>query len=103
MKNPIKNSKPFKKNDPRINRNGRPPVLPDLKEAMAKLLSGDKDGKTALESVLDALYNKALKGDVRAAQELMDRGFGKSQQNITTKEEQVIKYQNVSKEFPDED
>ena len=60
------------------NPKGRPPILPDLKEAIAKCLANEKDGKTALEKVLDALYAKALKGDVRAAQELLDRGFGKS-------------------------
>ncbi len=37
---------------------------------------------TALDAVLKALRNKAIKGDVRAAQELMDRAYGKSTQAI---------------------
>jgi len=63
------------------NPKGRP-KMPDLKEAISKILSEEKNGQTALDAVLIALFNRALKGDVRAAQELLDRGFGKSQQNI---------------------
>lgn len=58
------------------------PKLPDLKEAIAKILAEEKDGHTALESILAALRAKASKGDVRAAQELLDRGFGKAKQVI---------------------
>jgi len=82
----IENLKPFKKGeDERRNIKGRP-KLPDLKEAIAKVLNKEKNGKTALDEILDALWAKAAKGDVRAAQELMDRGFGKAQQftDITT-------------------
>jgi len=58
------------------------PKLPDLSEAISKILADEKDGKTALEAILAALRAKAAKGDVRAAQELLDRGFGKSKQVI---------------------
>jgi hypothetical protein len=63
------------------NPNGRP-KMPDLSEAISKVLADEKDGKTALDAVLMALRNKAVKGDVRAAQELLDRAFGKSKQSI---------------------
>ncbi len=63
------------------NPKGRP-KLPDLKEAMAKLLAEEKDGKQAIDIILMALRAKAAKGDVRAAQELMDRAFGKAKQSI---------------------
>lgn len=49
------------------NPNGRP-KLPDLKEAMAKILGEEKDGRNALEAILSALRSKAAKGDVRAAE-----------------------------------
>jgi hypothetical protein len=65
------------------NPKGRP-KLPDLKEAIAKILSEEKDGHTALDAILAALRAKAAKGDVRAAQELLDRGFGKAKQTIDT-------------------
>ena len=73
-------AKPFKKGQTG-NPNGRP-KMPSLKEAISKILSEEKNGQTALDAVLIALFKKALNGDVRAAQELLDRGFGKSQQNI---------------------
>ena len=58
------------------------PKMPDLSEAIAKILNEEKDGKTALDAILAALRAKAAKGDVRAAQELLDRGYGKSSQPI---------------------
>ena len=59
------------------NPNGRP-KLPDISHAIAGVLGEEKDGKTALDAVLMALRSKAVKGDVRAAELLMDRAFGKS-------------------------
>jgi len=84
------------------NPKGRPPILPDLKEAIAKVLAEETGGKTALDQILAALRIKAAKGDVRAAQELLDRGFGKSQQIIDMTTKGVVEYKNVSKQFPDE-
>jgi hypothetical protein len=76
------NLKPFKKgDDSRRNKAGRP-KLPDLKEAIAKVMAEEKDGMTALEAILKALRAKAAKGDVRAAQELLDRGYGKALQKV---------------------
>jgi len=80
-KNPkLSNLKPFKKGQSG-NPKGRP-KLPDLKDAIAKVLSEEKDGITALDAILSALRARAAKGDVRAAQELLDRGFGKSKQSM---------------------
>jgi len=58
------------------------PKMPDLSEAIAKILNEEKDGKTALDAILAALRAKAAKGDVRAAQELLDRGYGRAKQSI---------------------
>jgi len=91
------NLKPFVKgNDPRRNLKGAPPVLPDLKDAIRAILSEQVGGKTKLEAVLETLYARANKGDVRAIQELFDRFYGKIKQehdinmdteiNITFKE-----------------
>ena len=74
------NLKPFKKGQSG-NPKGRP-KLPDIKAAMAKVLAEEKDGMDALEAVLKALRTRAIKGDVRAAQELLDRGYGRSKQSI---------------------
>jgi hypothetical protein len=68
----------FKKNDPRINRKGRAPVLPELKEAIANVLNKKKGSLTGLDEILAMLFNKAKKGDIRAIQELLDRAYGKS-------------------------
>ena len=98
------NLKPFKKGeDERRNLKGRPPILPDLKSAIARCLAEEKGGITALDTILAALRLRAAKGDVRAAQELMDRGFGRATQNINTDTRKKIVFENVSTQFPDED
>ena len=63
------------------NPKGRP-KLPDLRETIARVLADEKDGKTALEATLAALRAKAVRGDVRAAEVLLDRAFGKAQQAL---------------------
>jgi hypothetical protein len=74
----VANLKPFKKGQSG-NPKGRP-KLPDLKAAIAKVLADEKDGVNALDAVLMALRQKAVRGDIRAAEVLMDRGYGKSRQ-----------------------
>lgn len=81
--NVVKNLKPFKKGeDDRRNLDGRPKKLPDLEELLAEVLGEDKEGKTAAFAILAALRAKAAKGDVRAAEVLMDRAYGKSKQHM---------------------
>lgn len=78
--NPIPGNKPFKKGQSG-NPKGRP-KLPDLKEALAKVLGDEKEGKTAVEAILMALRKKAVAGDTKAAQILLDRGYGGSIQKV---------------------
>jgi hypothetical protein len=81
MSNPIKNSKPFKKGQSG-NPNGRPRKLPELDKLLADVLGEEKDGVSAGEAILKALRAKATKGDVRAAEVLLDRAYGKARQTI---------------------
>ena len=64
------------------NPKGRPKKIPELKELLANVLGDSKDGKTAAEAILMALRNKAIKGDVRAAELLLDRAYGKAKQDL---------------------
>ncbi len=57
------------------NPKGRP-KMPDIREVMDKILGEEKDGKTAAEAILAALRAKAAKGDIRAAEVLLNRGYG---------------------------
>jgi hypothetical protein len=75
------NLKPAWKKGQSGNPKGRP-KLPDIREALAKVLADEKDGITALEATLAALRAKAVRGDVRAAEVLLDRAFGKSAQTV---------------------
>jgi hypothetical protein len=61
-------------------KNGRPKKLPELDKLLADVLG--EDGIEAAKAILMALRSKATKGDVRAAEVLLDRAYGKSQQNV---------------------
>jgi hypothetical protein len=63
-------------------KNGRPKKLPKLDELLADVLGEDKDGIEAAKAILLALRAKAAKGDVRAAEVLLDRAYGKSKQTV---------------------
>ena len=77
------NLKPFVKGeDSRRNKAGRPPKLPDLDTILADVLGEEKDGVTAGQAILMALRGKATKGDVRAAEVLLDRAYGKAKQEM---------------------
>ena len=80
----------FHTNPERINKKGRP-KMPDIREAMIKVLTDEQNGMNALEAVLKSLRAKAIKGDVRAAEVLLDRAFGKAQAHIdhTTQGEKI--------------
>ena len=69
---------PFKKGDARINRKGRPVKIRGLDELLRDVLDEDViNGRQAMHAVLLALRAKALKGDTRATELLLDRRFGK--------------------------
>jgi hypothetical protein len=64
------------------NPKGRPKKLPHLEELLADILGEDKEGITAAEAILRALRAKATKGDIRAAEVLLERAYGKAKQGI---------------------
>lgn len=62
------------------NPKGRPPEFTAI---IAKVLSQEKDGITAAEAILISMRNKAIKGDVKAAEFLINRGYGKQDLNVS--------------------
>lgn len=70
------------------NPKGRPPDLPELAELMAVILGEDDDAIR----ILKAIREKAFKGNIRAAEFLLDRAYGKPRQYIdhTTKGESFV-------------
>lgn len=52
--------------------------MPDLSEALSKILNNEEDGFVVLDKILIELKKKAIKGDLKAIQELLDRAYGKS-------------------------
>lgn len=72
------------------NPKGRP-KLPDINEALAKVLSDEKEGINAAEAILMALRAKASKGDVKAAEYLLNRGYGKPKETVAIEGEKINK------------
>ena len=67
------------------NLKGRPRKLPKLDELLADILGspdGSSDDTSKAKEIIEALYKQAKKGNVGAASLLMDRAYGKAQQNI---------------------
>ena len=73
------------------NPNGRPKKLPEIDKLLAEVLGEEKEGINAAQAILIMLRSKASKGDIRAAQLLLDRAYGKAKQQIdvTTAGEKV--------------
>ena len=65
-----------------LNPHGRPKKIPAIDELLAEVLGEEKEGRTAALAILMALRAKATKGDVRAAEVLLDRAYGKSKQEL---------------------
>lgn len=79
--NPIPNSKPFKKGQSG-NPKGRPKKLPELDKLLADVLGEEKDGVTAADAILRKLRAMAASGNIRAAEILLDRAYGKAKQTV---------------------
>jgi len=83
----------FKKGyDKKRDGNGRKPKLPNLDQLLDEVLGEEKNDITAMKAVLISLLGKALKGDVRASEILLERAYGKSKQpmDITTAGDKIL-------------
>jgi len=87
--------KGFKDNPQNINRKGAPKKLPKLDELLAEVLSEEKDGVSAAKVILMALRKKATKGDIRAAEVLLNRGWGSVKQKIEQENTHTINDFNI--------
>lgn len=64
------------------NKNGRPPGIPSLKKLLAIVLSEEKDGKEAMERMLIAQRNKAVRGDNKSFELLMSWTYSKPKETL---------------------
>jgi len=65
------------------NGGGRPKKLPNLDVLLANVLGEEnKDGTTAAEAILIRLRADAAKGNIRAAQLILERAYGKPKQQM---------------------
>jgi len=79
---PFPNDKTKFKKGESGNPNGRPRKLPEIDKLMADVLGEEKDGIEAAKAILMALRSRATKGDVKAAEVLLDRAYGKAKQDL---------------------
>lgn len=77
----IENLKPFPKGVSG-NPKGRPKKLPELDKLLADVLGEEKDGVTAADAILRKLRAMAAQGNIRAAEILLDRAYGKSKHTM---------------------
>ncbi|QMU30139.1 hypothetical protein [Adhaeribacter radiodurans] len=79
--NHLNNLKPFKKGvDDRRNVSGENRKIPAIDVLLAEVLEDPINGTISAKAILLALRDKAIKGDVRAAEVLLERAYGKALQ-----------------------
>lgn len=62
---------------------GRPKKLPSLDRVLSEVLTeADKKGVSVLQRIVSALARKAMRGDVRAAELILDRAYGKARATV---------------------
>ena len=61
---------------------GRPKKLPEINSLLADVLGEEKDGITAADAILKKLRQMATQGNLRAAEILLDRAYGKPKQAV---------------------
>lgn len=84
------------------NPNGRPKKLPQIDTLIADILGEEKDGTTAAEAILKKLRQMAASGNLKAAEMLLDRAYGKAKQAIehTGKDGGPIQQKTIIIELP---
>lgn len=78
--------KGFDKSPEHINKKGRPKKIPQLDVLLAEIFS-----EKEMADILKALQKIAKKGNVKAAEVILDRAYGKARQSldITTNKENI--------------
>jgi len=78
-KNRADNLKPFKPGaDTRRNKHGRPKKIPEL-ETLINEVFGEPE---AMRAIMEKLQSLAKAGNIRAAEMILDRAYGKPKQSI---------------------
>ena len=65
-----------------LNPKGRPKKLPALDALIAEVLSDEQNGMSAAEAILKVMRQKAIKGDLKAAEMLLNRAYGKPKEHM---------------------
>ena len=70
---------------------GRPKKLPEIDKLLDEVLGDTQNGVTAAQAILMKLRQKAIAGDIRAAEVLLNRGYGlpKATMDLTTAGEKL--------------
>jgi hypothetical protein len=79
---PFPNDKTKFKKGESGNPKGRAKKLPALDDLLSEVLGEDGEGESAAKEIIKALHRRAIKGDVRAAEVLLERAYGKVKQDI---------------------
>lgn len=75
------NLRPAQKGEVR-NPKGRPKKLPALDTLIAEIMGEEKEGISAADAILRKLRQMATQGNLRAAEILLDRAYGKAKQQV---------------------
>ncbi len=83
------------------NPKGRAKKIPALDKLLSDVLGSVEDEDSEMKAVINTLITRAKKGDVRAAEVLLDRAYGKPKQEIRIDQDidQVFKIGGIEVKF----
>jgi hypothetical protein len=89
------NLRPAQKGEVR-NPTGRPKKLPALDTLLAEIMGEEKEGISAADAILRKLRQMATQGNLRAAEILLDRAYGKAKQPDAKAESVTVNISNYT-------
>lgn len=85
--NPPKHTRFSKDNQPPRDKVGRKKKIPELEELLIENMTEEKDGLMAIDLVIKQLRKRAIQGDMKAIEYLINRVYGKMKEQIEHKGE----------------
>lgn len=98
IKKRLANLKPQKAGEPGHNPNGRPKKLPELEKLLIDNMTEEQNGLMAVDAIIKRLRAKAVQGDFKSAEYLLNRMYGKVKDELKVESDNITFYAELTKQ-----